>query len=75
MIWTKTSLTPTPSMDTSQWPILLKTYDRLNVRTAHYTLVAVLEFESRLGKIYILNSMIRVNFINKHKKIHIVLNT
>ncbi|KAI5356272.1 hypothetical protein L3X38_009167 [Prunus dulcis] len=27
----------TPSMDTSQWPILLKNYDRLNVRTGHYT--------------------------------------
>ncbi|XP_008232747.1 PREDICTED: H/ACA ribonucleoprotein complex subunit 4-like [Prunus mume] len=24
-------------MDTSQWPILLKNYDRLNVRTGHYT--------------------------------------
>ncbi|XP_059626624.1 H/ACA ribonucleoprotein complex subunit 4 [Cornus florida] len=27
----------TPSVDTSQWPILLKNYDRLNVRTGHYT--------------------------------------
>ncbi|KAJ0087749.1 hypothetical protein Patl1_31887 [Pistacia atlantica] len=27
----------TPSADTSQWPILLKNYDRLNVRTGHYT--------------------------------------
>lgn len=27
----------TPSLDTSQWPILLKNYDRLNVRTGHYT--------------------------------------
>ncbi|KAJ8770588.1 hypothetical protein K2173_018079 [Erythroxylum novogranatense] len=27
----------TPAMDTSQWPILLKNYDRLNVRTGHYT--------------------------------------
>ena len=27
----------TPSIDTSQWPILLKNYDRLNVRTGHYT--------------------------------------
>nr|GMD17443.1 H/ACA ribonucleoprotein complex subunit 4-like [Ipomoea batatas] len=27
----------TPSMDTSQWPILLKNYNRLNVRTGHYT--------------------------------------
>ncbi|XVE95843.1 hypothetical protein REPUB_Repub02eG0169000 [Reevesia pubescens] len=26
-----------PSIDTSQWPILLKNYDRLNVRTGHYT--------------------------------------
>ncbi|TYH02541.1 hypothetical protein ES288_A09G148800v1 [Gossypium darwinii] len=29
--------TTTPSIDTSQWPILLKNYDRLNVRTGHYT--------------------------------------
>ncbi|XP_044482887.1 H/ACA ribonucleoprotein complex subunit 4-like [Mangifera indica] len=27
----------TPPTDTSQWPILLKNYDRLNVRTGHYT--------------------------------------
>ncbi|CAI9283052.1 unnamed protein product [Lactuca saligna] len=27
----------TPSIDTSEWPILLKNYDRLNVRTGHYT--------------------------------------
>ncbi|CAF2059139.1 H/ACA ribonucleoprotein complex subunit 4-like [Brassica napus] len=27
----------TPSIDTSQWPLLLKNYDRLNVRTGHYT--------------------------------------
>ncbi|XP_038975274.1 H/ACA ribonucleoprotein complex subunit 4-like [Phoenix dactylifera] len=27
----------TPSIDTSKWPILLKNYDRLNVRTGHYT--------------------------------------
>ncbi|KAL8127541.1 H/ACA ribonucleoprotein complex subunit 4-like [Apium graveolens] len=27
----------TPPIDTSQWPILLKNYDRLNVRTGHYT--------------------------------------
>ncbi|KAK9017839.1 hypothetical protein V6N11_000840 [Hibiscus sabdariffa] len=27
----------TPSIDTSQWSILLKSYDRLNVRTGHYT--------------------------------------
>ncbi|KAL2464680.1 H/ACA ribonucleoprotein complex subunit 4 [Forsythia ovata] len=26
-----------PSIDTSQWPILLKNYDKLNVRTGHYT--------------------------------------
>ncbi|CAI9765670.1 unnamed protein product [Fraxinus pennsylvanica] len=26
----------TPSIDTSQWPILLKNYDKLNVRTGHY---------------------------------------
>ncbi|CAL9010917.1 unnamed protein product [Prunus brigantina] len=55
-------------MDTSQWPILLKNYDRLNVRTGHYTAVVVLEFKRRLGKTYILNSTVRVNFINKHKK-------
>lgn len=27
----------TPTIDTSNWPILLKNYDRLNVRTGHYT--------------------------------------
>ncbi|KAF7127398.1 hypothetical protein RHSIM_Rhsim11G0022000 [Rhododendron simsii] len=27
----------TPSVNTSDWPILLKNYDRLNVRTGHYT--------------------------------------
>ncbi|MCL7021404.1 hypothetical protein MKW94_024737 [Papaver nudicaule] len=27
----------TPTLDTSQWPILLKKYDQLNVRTGHYT--------------------------------------
>ncbi|XP_063681486.1 uncharacterized protein LOC134816630 isoform X2 [Bolinopsis microptera] len=29
--------TKTPALDTSEWPILLKNYDRLNVRTGHYT--------------------------------------
>ncbi|KAG6411033.1 hypothetical protein SASPL_129107 [Salvia splendens] len=27
----------TPAVDTSEWPILLKNYDKLNVRTGHYT--------------------------------------
>ncbi|XP_057784147.1 H/ACA ribonucleoprotein complex subunit 4 [Salvia miltiorrhiza] len=27
----------TPAIDTSQWPILLKNYEKLNVRTGHYT--------------------------------------
>ncbi|KAM9787480.1 H/ACA ribonucleoprotein complex subunit DKC1 [Syngnathus typhle] len=26
-----------PTLDTSQWPLLLKNFDKLNVRTAHYT--------------------------------------
>ncbi|KAG1177265.1 hypothetical protein G6F70_002777 [Rhizopus microsporus] len=26
-----------PSIDTSKWPLLLKNYDQLNVRTGHYT--------------------------------------
>jgi H/ACA ribonucleoprotein complex subunit 4 len=26
-----------PRLDTSQWPILLKNYDKLIARTAHYT--------------------------------------
>ncbi|KFG38848.1 rRNA pseudouridine synthase [Toxoplasma gondii MAS] len=26
-----------PPIDTSKWPLLLKHYDRLNVRTGHYT--------------------------------------
>ncbi len=27
----------TPKIDTSRWPLLLKNYDQLNVRSAHYT--------------------------------------
>lgn len=27
----------TPKLDTSQWPLLLKNYDKLLVRTAHFT--------------------------------------
>lgn len=27
----------TPTLDTSQWPLLLKDYDKLNIRTGHYT--------------------------------------
>lgn len=27
----------TPKIDTSKWPLLLKNYDQLNVRSAHYT--------------------------------------
>jgi len=26
-----------PKVDTSDWPLLLKNYDKLNVRTNHYT--------------------------------------
>lgn len=26
-----------PTLDTSEWPLLLKNYDKLNVRTGHYT--------------------------------------
>ncbi len=26
-----------PKLDTSKWPLLLKNYDKLNVRTGHYT--------------------------------------
>uniref|UniRef100_H3CA62 Dyskeratosis congenita 1, dyskerin n=1 Tax=Tetraodon nigroviridis TaxID=99883 RepID=H3CA62_TETNG len=26
-----------PSLDTSHWPLLLKNFDKLNIRTAHYT--------------------------------------
>lgn len=29
--------TTAPPIDTSKWPLLLKNYDRLNVRTGHYT--------------------------------------
>ena len=28
---------PPPTMDTSDWPLLLKNFDKLNVRTNHYT--------------------------------------
>merc|ERR1712216_667546 len=27
----------TPTLDTSEWPLLLKDYDKLNIRTGHYT--------------------------------------
>ena len=27
----------TPKLDTSGWPLLLKNYDTLHIRTAHYT--------------------------------------
>lgn len=27
----------TPKLDTSNWPLLLKNYSTLNVRTSHYT--------------------------------------
>ncbi len=30
-------ITQTPELDTSEWPLLLKNYDKLNVRTAHFT--------------------------------------
>ena len=28
---------PAPALDTSNWPLLLKNFDKLNVRTNHYT--------------------------------------
>eukprot|EP00299_Pterocystis_sp_00344_P004680 c15951_g1_i1.p1 GENE.c15951_g1_i1~~c15951_g1_i1.p1 ORF type:complete len:476 (-),score=112.63 c15951_g1_i1:68-1495(-) len=31
----------TPTIDTSKWPLLLKNYDSLNVRTGHYTPIPV----------------------------------
>ena len=31
----------TPSMDTSSWPLLLRNYSQLNVRTGHYTPIPV----------------------------------
>lgn len=31
----------TPTLDTSQWPLLLRNYDRLHVRTGHYTPIPV----------------------------------
>merc|ERR1712205_13317 len=30
----------TPTLDTSDWPLLLKDYDKLNIRTGHYTPIA-----------------------------------
>lgn len=30
-----------PELDTSQWPLLLKNYDKLNVRSYHYTPIPV----------------------------------
>ena len=31
----------TPALDTSKWPLLLKNYDKLHVRTGHYTPIPV----------------------------------
>jgi len=31
------SAKPVPKLDTSEWPLLLKNFDKLNVRTNHYT--------------------------------------
>jgi H/ACA ribonucleoprotein complex subunit 4 len=31
----------TPTLDTSKWPLLLKNYDKLHVRTGHYTPIPV----------------------------------
>ena len=33
----ESSQKPPPSLSTSDWPLLLKNFDRLNVRTNHYT--------------------------------------
>ena len=30
-------MSTTPPMDTSKWPLLLKNYDKLHIRTGHYT--------------------------------------
>jgi H/ACA ribonucleoprotein complex subunit 4 len=30
-----------PQLDTSQWPLLLKNYDKLLVRTSHFTPIAM----------------------------------
>ena len=35
-LFIKPDSTP-PKLDTSKWPLLLKNYDKLNVRTGHYT--------------------------------------
>ena len=41
--WSKDFSIPTetgekvPKLDTSEWPLLLKNYDKLNARSAHYT--------------------------------------
>jgi len=37
----------TPKLDTSKWPLLLKFYDRLNVRTGHYTPIESGSFPSQ----------------------------
>ena len=31
----------TPALDTGKWPLLLKNYDKLHVRTGHYTPIPV----------------------------------
>jgi len=54
---------PPPKLDTSEWPLLLKNFDKLNVRTNHYT---PLPFGASPLKRDILN-YIKSGFINVDK--------
>merc|ERR1711953_1123799 len=54
---------PPPQLETSEWPLLLKNFDKLNVRTNHYT---PLPFGSSPLKIDLQN-YVRSGFINVDK--------
>ena len=54
---------PPPQLETSEWPLLLKNFDKLNVRTNHYT---PLSFGSSPLK-RDLHNYVRAGFINVDK--------
>ena len=55
--------TTTPTLDTSDWPLLLKNFDKLNIRSAHYTPIP--NGHTPLKRP--LNEYIRYGFINLDK--------
>ncbi|KAE9035656.1 H/ACA ribonucleoprotein complex subunit 4 [Phytophthora rubi] len=53
----------TPALDTSKWPLLLKNYHQLNVRTGHYTPIACSSSPLKRN----LNDYVRYGVINMDK--------